>query len=61
MTIYNAVLDTQIDPDAPLTSVLMYQLRDNPLAIAEGDESVPAAYRIGHVSLGSITLTVSTL
>lgn len=36
MATYVPILDTQLDPDAPLTSTLMYQLRDNTLAIAEG-------------------------
>jgi len=38
---YNAILDTQVDPDAPLTSQLGYQFRDNPIAIAEGAAGAP--------------------
>lgn len=41
MTTYTAILDTQIDPDAPITSVLGYQFRDNPIAIAEGAADAP--------------------
>lgn len=41
MTVYNATLDTQIDPDAPATSLLMYQMRDNPIAMAEGAVGAP--------------------
>ena len=35
---YVPILDTQLDPDAPLTSQLAYQWRDNPEAIALGLE-----------------------
>lgn len=38
---YIAITDTQIEPEAPVTSELMNQLRDNPLAIAEGADSAP--------------------
>lgn len=41
MADYIAISDTQLDPDAPVTSQLMYQLRDNPIAIAEGDDGAP--------------------
>ena len=37
--------DTAVDPDAPVTSDLMYALRDNPVAIAEGAVGAP---RIRH-------------
>lgn len=57
MSTYVPILDTQLDPDAPLTSSLMYQLRDNALAIAESDTTVPAAYQIGHRLLGTMTTT----
>jgi hypothetical protein len=43
-----------------LTSLLMYQLRDNALAIAESDTTVPAAYQIGHRLLGTLTTTSGT-
>lgn len=33
--------DTQLDPDAPLTSNLAYAWRDNPIAIAEGASGAP--------------------
>lgn len=33
---YISILDTQLDPDAPITSSLGYQFRDNPEAIALG-------------------------
>jgi hypothetical protein len=60
MATYVPILDTQLDPDAPLTSTLMYQLRDNTLAIAESDTTVPAAYQIGHRLLGTLTTTSGT-
>ena len=60
MATYTTILDTQLDPDAPLTSLLMYQLRDNALAIAESDTTVPAAYQIGHRLLGTLTTTSGT-
>jgi hypothetical protein len=41
MADYNAILDTQIEPDAPLTAQLAGQFRDNPIAIAEGAENAP--------------------
>lgn len=44
MADYIAILDSQIDPLAPVTSELMYQLRDNPLAIAESDFFAPGIH-----------------
>ena len=38
---YIPVVDSSVDPDAPLTSDLMYRLRDNPIAIAEGAVNAP--------------------
>ena len=35
------ITDTQCDPDAPVTSNLMYGLRDAPIAIAEGAPGAP--------------------
>lgn len=36
-----AITDSQVDPDAPLTSELAYAWRDNPIAIAEGAVGAP--------------------
>jgi len=36
-----SITDTQIDPDAPLTSQLAYAWRDNCIAIAEGASGAP--------------------
>jgi hypothetical protein len=41
MADYNAILDTQIEPDAPITAQLGGQWRDNPIAIAEGAPDAP--------------------
>lgn len=41
MTTYTAIPNTQIEPEAPVTSELMTLLRDNPLAIREGDPTAP--------------------
>lgn len=41
MADYITVVDSSVDPDAPLTSDLMYRLRDNPIAIAEGAVGAP--------------------
>lgn len=41
MADYNAISDTQLDPDAPLTSQLGYQFRNNPIAIAEVSNNAP--------------------
>lgn len=41
MADYIPVIDSSVDPDAPLTSDLMYRLRDNPIAIAEGAVGAP--------------------
>jgi hypothetical protein len=60
MSTYVPILDTQLDPDAPLTSSLMYQLRDNFLSAAEGDTSVPLAVQLGHRLLGTLTTTSGT-
>ena len=40
------ITDSQVDPDAPLTSELAYAWRDNPVAIAEGAVGAPRI-RIG--------------
>lgn len=53
MADYIAQPDTAVDPDAPVTSDLMYALRDNPIAIAEGAAGAP---RIADAAL-STTVT----
>ena len=41
MTDYTIISNTQVEPEAPVTSELMNSLRDNPLAIAEGATAAP--------------------
>lgn len=41
MTTYTNIPDTDIDTESPLTVALMTALRNNPLAIQEGDPSAP--------------------
>jgi len=38
---YNAIPDGDIDPESPITTGLMTNLRDNPIAIADGDTGAP--------------------
>lgn len=55
MADYIAQPDSSVDPDAPVTSDLMYALRDNPIAIAEGSAGAP---RIADAAL-STTVTAA--
>ncbi len=41
MTTYTEIINDQIDTDSPVTQPLMTALRDNPLAISEGDDTAP--------------------
>lgn len=41
MADWTTIADTQVDPDAPVTSELGYAWRDNPIAIAEGASGAP--------------------
>jgi hypothetical protein len=50
MTDYIGITESQSNPFAPLTSELVKQLRDNPIAIAEG---APGAPRLLDAALGS--------
>lgn len=38
---YTVIPDATVDPDAPITSELMYRLRDNPLGMFEGASGAP--------------------
>ena len=38
---YNPIADSEIDPDSPITTGLMTNLRDNPIGIANGDVGAP--------------------
>lgn len=46
-----SIPNTSVDPDAPVTSNLMYALRDNPIAISEG---APGAPRIQDAALSNV-------
>ena len=66
MADYVEILDTQIEPDAPLTAVLAGQWRDNCIAIAEGAAGAPRVQRaaiqnsaINRVKLDTATNSVS--
>lgn len=41
MADWTTIADSQVDPNAPVTSELMSALRDNPVAIAEGASGAP--------------------
>ena len=47
MSDYIGITEAQSNPFAPLTSELVKQLRDNPIAIAEGAEGAPRVAQIG--------------
>lgn len=59
MTTYTTIPDADIDQDSPVTQPLMTALRDNPIAIAEGDSSVPEALRSTSL-LATLTPTSGT-
>lgn len=51
MTTYRSINDTEVAVDAPLTQQLMQSLRDNILAIQEGDSTAP---KIAYEAIGYI-------
>lgn len=60
MPTYTAIPNTQIEPEAPVTSELMTLLRDNPLSIIEDDSTAPKIkqhLRIGGTSVGNIVFS----
>jgi hypothetical protein len=58
MASYSPIGNTEIDPDSPLTSSLFTRLRDNPLAIQQGD---PTAPRIATAALADLAVTTAKL
>ena len=60
MTTYVAIPNGDIDQDSPITQPLMTALRDNPIAIAEKDASIPTGLRLGYWLLGTLTTTSGT-
>jgi hypothetical protein len=67
MTDYIVITDSQTDPEAPLTSELAKQWRDNPIAIAEGSVGAPKvtgealSIYINDIALTSTYTNVGTL
>jgi hypothetical protein len=45
MATYTAIANGEIDAESPITDLLLGRLRDNPIAIAESDASVPITLR----------------
>jgi len=41
MTAYNAIADSDLDPESPGTTTTFTRLRDNPIAISEGSSGAP--------------------
>ena len=59
MTTYRAIADSELTIDAPITTQLVTALRDNPIAIAEGDSSAPTTARSGQTSSnGTLTKVI---
>lgn len=56
MTIYTAIPDSDIDPESPGTTTLFTRLRDNPLAIREGDATAP---KILNAALNSYPFSIA--
>ncbi len=48
MTTYITITDPATDPGAPITSDLLKQLRDNPIALSEGDNNAPVNQSAWH-------------
>lgn len=55
MTTYTAIPDSDIDPESPGTTTLFTRLRDNPLAVAEGDATAPSI--IGLDPIGEVVVS----
>lgn len=51
MTTYIPILNSEIDPESPVTESLAQRWRDNPIAIAEGDSAAPRI-NPGAISVG---------
>lgn len=61
MADWTSIADTEVDPDAPVTSELGYAWRDNPIAIAEGALGAPRVEgRALDVHLGTLNLSGTT-
>ena len=51
---YQEILDTEVEPEAPLTSSLGVRFRDNPLAVWEGAPSAPRI-QLGAIASNAVT------
>lgn len=71
MTTYQVINDNEIDLDSPITESLMTRLRNNPLAIQEGDPTAPKIQKDAldsgvvsqpklDTSIGNVSFTVPT-
>lgn len=63
MADWKQIPDTDVDPDAPVTSELTYALRDNPVAIAEGAAGAPriSPYSLSTGYIGNINTTAQDI
>ncbi len=65
MTTYNEILDSEIDPESPITTSLMFRLRDNLLAVIQADPSAPtispSAFDPGGSAIDGALTDASTL
>lgn len=60
MTTYSAITDASLQAGQPITTTLMFQLRDNPLAIAEADASAPRVYGANLQLIDEFIVTTAT-
>ena len=62
MTTYSAIANGSIDQDSPVTQPIMTALRDNPLAIQEGDSTAPRVKgkALGDMVIGTIETSGTT-
>lgn len=61
MTTYTAIPDSDIDPESPGTTTLFTRLRDNPIAIAEGDATAPSILGVDPLGEISVVSPVATV
>jgi hypothetical protein len=59
MATYTAIANGEIDAESPITDLLLGRLRDNPIAIAENDATVPASLR-SYTLLATLATTSGT-
>lgn len=61
MSTFTVIPDTDLDANSPITENIMLALRDNPLAIQQGDASAPRIQKeaLGPESVGSYLINTS--